>query len=143
MLPMGQPGVACDQIVKRPLPIRFLAKGAGAHAVTGVALALNHHRRPRRAAVEDDRRSDHPLFSDGGDFHHVAIFEHGDDRAEASAREVDVLNRLAGLVKNVFEDERDNVERGRNPLVNLGRESGEEPVLDRRRTIFSGRRAIR
>ena len=125
--------VAAEQLVERSAPIHFAAKGVHSHAVADVRFALHHRGRRWRAAVQQRGGAQHAFPSDGGDFHHPAIFEHRHHRTEAAARKIDVVNGFARLVQQVFELEGDDVERWNEAVAVDSGQGGKKQILNPRR----------
>src|SRR6185436_5550593 len=59
---------------------------------------------------------------------------------EPAAWKIHVLDRFAGVVKELFERERDDFERRRDPLVVFDRKGGQQAIriVDRRGTVLRG-----
>ena len=123
-----------EQVVERSVSIRLASKGIDGHAVARRHFGLDHRAGWHTTSIQYRRHSDHAFTADRGHLDHPAILQYRQDRAEATcAGEVDVLKRFAGFVKDVFELERDDVERRSETLVILGRQRSEQKILRIRR----------
>src|SRR5207247_9756700 len=89
-----------------------------------------HHRTGRHApSIQHRRHTNQPFAADRRDLDHPAILQDRQHRAEATAREVDVLERFAGFIENFFERERNDFEGWSEAFEILERKGRKQKIL--------------
>jgi hypothetical protein len=105
-------------------PRDFLLELLRAHPV-GEAGALHLHAARHRLAAREHLHARHSLASDGGQFHGAAVFHHRENRNDRRRREIDVMDFVAAVAKQLLGAQMDQFEVRRQRLPFVGRQRAE------------------